>query len=286
MAYTDQPQTADLRTNLYDKMVKGFAMQKYKFKQAVSVVSTSAWKNYFYRENPTQLTAYKGIPRGADFPQADVTYERVSAVIEKYGLESNIAYEDILTDDIDVRDRTLMRVAEGVAKAVDDEIYDKLSESGTPTNIQSVTIEAGYEWDTSSGAIFDNLGEARQKIAEYNYETTDLLCFISPKDQRSITSYIFSKGAQAPQLSDSTARNGSIGKLNGVDFIVSNSVEASQALLVVPKVCGTWKEVVPLQTTTKEDPYKSVTIRSVELGTTQVTDPKAVVLILNTQSAS
>ena len=61
-----------LRAQVYDKTIKQIADYAYKFKQLVSVVSSSAWKNYFFREQLTILSgktgnAVKGIPRGAEF---------------------------------------------------------------------------------------------------------------------------------------------------------------------------------------------------------------------------
>ncbi len=294
MAFTEEHGTVNMRTQVFDGIVKGFALASYKFKQAVSIVKTKAWINYFFRENPDALTGVattagtfndiKGIPRGAAFPQAAVTFERIQTVIEKYGLEDNIAWEDLISDEIDVRDRTLLRIAEGVAKAVDDEIWDVLTESQTPAAIQSVTIASESEaWNEASAAVIDDLLQCKQVIAEKNYPINGLKCFISPRDHRSIMTYLAEKGAQFPSLGTDTARNGNVGRLAGIDFIVSNSVTASFALVVVPKRCGTWKEMVPLRTITKEDPLKSLTIRSVEMGVTQLTDPKAVVLIEGTQ---
>lgn len=289
MAIDQQSATANIRTVAYEKTIKGFAERMYKFKQAVSIVSTSAWKNYFYRENPSALTAQsgnaiKGIPRGASFPQAVVEWERVLSVIEKYGLEDNIPWEDVISNDIDVQSRTLYRIAEGVTKAVDDEIWNVLTENRTATNIQSISIAAGYSWDQTSAAIIDDLLQAKQKIAEYNYPTENLMAFVSPKDYRSIMNYLASRGAQFPTIGNNVASNGVQGTVAGIQLVVSNSVTASYALVVVPKICGTWKELVPLQTTTKEDPYKSVMVRCVESGVTQLTDPKAVVLISNTDA--
>jgi len=226
--------------------------------------------------------AIKGIPRGAAFPQASVTFERIMSVIEKYGLEDNIPYEDLISDDIDVRDRTLLRIAEAVAKAVDDEIWDVLTESQSPANIQSITITGGRWWSAASAAIIDDLLQAKELIAVKNYPTNNLMCFISPKDHRSIMNYLAEKGAQFPTVGADVAINGNVGKIAGINLIVSNSVTASYAMVCVPKRCGTWRELVPLTTVTKEDPLKSLTIRSAEIGVTQLTDPKAVVLITPT----
>lgn len=296
MAIDQQVGTGNIRTNFYDKVIKGFADRVYKFKQAVNISPTSAWNNFFYRESSTVLTeasglnAIKGVPRGASFPQAVAQWERVQTVIVKFGLEDNIHWEDIVSDDISTQERTLFKIAEGVAKAVDDYIWDTLTESRSVTNIQSITLgtaTTGGSWDVSSAAIVDNLMQAKQKIAEYNYPVENLMLFVSPKDHRYMVKYLTDKGAQFPAVSNGlVSGNGVVGTILGIDIVVSNSVTASYALLVVPKRCATYKELTPLTTTTKEDVGKSLTVRAFEAGVCQLTDPNAVVLIKNTQSPS
>jgi hypothetical protein len=292
MAFEEVAQST-IRGTYYDKVVKGFADRAYKFKQAVTISTTGAWTNYFYRGSTGVLAgqtgnSQKGLPRGADFPQASISWERVSSVIEKYGLEENIPWEDIISDEIDVETRTLMKIAEGVAKAVDDSIWDTLTENRTTTlgqiSSMAITGATGKYWDVASAAIIDDLLQAQQKIAENNYPTTDLMLFVSPKDKRSIMNYLAEKGAQFPMIATGVVDNGVIGKLAGMTIIESNSVTASYALVVVPKRCATWKELVPLSTDSKEDKFKSKTYRAVELGVTQLTDPKCCVLIKGTQS--
>lgn len=288
MAYDQYVGTGNIRTNVYDKIIRNIAQRSYKFKQAVSVVPTSAWNNYFYREDPTVSTAsgngntVKGVPRGAAFPQAVVAWDRISTIISKYGLEDFIHWEDIMTDDVDVRDRTLMKIAEGVVKAVDDEIFRALGGTATIADISSFSI-VQREWNVSSAAIMDDLQRARQLIAESNISTDNLMLFVSPKDYRSIMNYIYDKGAQAPKMGEIIGQNGNMGNFGGFELIVSNSVTASNALVVVPKICGSWKELVPLQTSTDEDKFKGVRVRAVEMGTCQLHQPKAVVLIVGTQ---
>lgn len=279
----------ELRNEVYDGIVKGYATQVYKFKQALTIDPTGAWTNYYYRESPDVLTeppgnAIKGIPRGAEFPSASVSWEKHQGIIEKYGCEDNIAYEDLITDNIDVRNRTLFRIAERVAKSVDDEIWDSMTESrANDLSIQSFAIASDKEWDSSSAAVIDDLLHAKQLIAEQNYDTGNLMCFVSPKDFRSMMTYLSDNGNNFPSVGEGIARNGNMGTIAGVKIIQSNSVTASYALVCVPKKCGTWKQLMPLKTVTKEDALKSLTIRSAEFGTTQITDPKAIVLISNTQ---
>ena len=275
----------DLRTKTFDKTVKGFATQMYKFKQAVSIVATSAWTNFFWRENPTTLTgpsgnAILGIPRGAKFPKGHPKWQQIKATIAKYGLEKDIAWEDIQSDDIDVLKRTLFRIAEGVVKAVDDEIWEVISEGQSATSIQSFT--ASNHWFNSSAKIIGDLIHAKQLIAEKNYPTEKLIAFISPLQHRAIVQYVTDKGAQFPSISNDAASNGVQGNLAGIKLIMSNSVTASFSLVVVPKICATWKTLSQLRTVTIDDPGVSTTVRSWEAGVTQLTDPSAIVLITAT----
>lgn len=293
MAIDQQVGTTNIRTNAYDLTVKGFAEAMYKFKQALTISPTSAWRNFFYRENSSALTAQtgnaiQGIPRGGNFPQAVVEWERVQANILKFGLEDNIHWEDILSNDIDVRNRTLFRIAEGVTKAVDDYIVGingfgvavlGTASFNSPASSFSVV---GKAWNATSAAIVDDLMRAKQLIAEQNYDTTNLMLFVNPRDHRSIVKWLSDKGAQFPSISEEVVNNGRAGRLAGIQLVVSNSMPTSCALCVVPKVCATLRELVPLQTTTTEDPYKSVRVRSVEECVFQFTDPKAAVIIHST----
>jgi hypothetical protein len=278
-----------LRKEVVDKALKGFALRMYKFKQVVTISRTGAWKNDFFREHPDELTAgrgvrIKGIPRGAAFPQAIPQWQRVATVIKKYGLEANIPWEDLISSDIDVRNRVLLRLSRGVTKAVDDEIYTRLT---SDNDVQSINITAGYEWNSASAAIVDNLEEAEEKIRDYDYPTDNLVVLINGRDKRSVMNYLVDKGNQWPRVAEAalTRQNGEIGRLGNFTFVVSNSVSASQAVVVVPKICATWKELYPLSSAINVESLKDSTIRVAELGVTQITDPKAIVVLNNTQAA-
>jgi hypothetical protein len=280
-----------LRAEVVDRVVKGFAAASYKFKQALSLGTTNAWTNTFWQEDADVLpdrtgNDTKGIPRGANFPQSSVNWTRVSKWLEKYGAEDNIYWEDTLTSEIDVQSRTLFRIAEKVTKAVDDEIWEILTDgrTGTLPNIQSFRITEQEEWtNAASAAVVDDLMRAKQLIGVKNYSTANLMCFLSERDHRSVVNYVHAKGAQYDTLGEDMAKNGRVPGLAGIKFVVSNSVTASYALVVVPKICASWKSLVPLTTNIEIDPFKSTRIRAVEVGVTQLTDPNAVVLIMNTQ---
>jgi hypothetical protein len=291
MAYDLQTGSTGLRAEVIDSMVKQIASRSYKFKQALSIVPTNAWKNTFFREQVTIPAGQTGnatsnIPRGAAFPQYSIGWDEISVRISKFGLEENIAWEDVLSNDINIQARTVIRLTEGVTKAVDDVIWDGLTENRVPVNVQTFNVETTIKgpWDEASGSIIWDLMNASRLIAEANYGTEDLLCFISPKDKISIMKFITDKGAQYPQFSQNVAQNGEIGVLAGIKLIESNSVTASWALVCKPKTCGTWKELVSLRSVVTEDPLKSVRVRVCEEGVLEVTDPKAIVAISGTQS--
>lgn len=246
MTFYEVGQTT-LRAQFFDKAIKQITKERYVMKQAVAIVSTDAWINYFWREGRDVLAGQTGnttdgIPRLAEFPQASVEWERVSTILTKYGLEENIAWEDLRTNDIDVMTRTSIKIAEGVAYAVDRVIYNGLSENDTPTNIQTISLSAQGGWNQSSAAIIDNLLEAAEKIKDYNYPTEGLQVYVTAKDKRSIMNYLASKGAQFPSIATDVTLNGEIGRLAGMTLIESKAVTASMALVVVPKRCATWKK--------------------------------------------
>lgn len=276
MAFSETGEEA-IRATAYDTAVKQLANYAYKWKQLVSVVSSGSWKNYFFREQTNIPTgesgnAIKGIPRGADFPNAVISWEQVASRIEKYGLSATIDHEDIISSNIDARNRTILRIAEGVAKAVDNEIYTVVS---TDTGILSGTLRGGY-WDQSSAAIIKDLAFMKSQIKDYYDNASDFVCVINPSAEPYVLHYIYEKGAQAGE-SGQKAFNGEIGQPAGVRVITSSVVAASFAYVVVPKTFATWKSLMPLQTETKTDPFIGDTIRSCEYGVTEMHNPKQVV---------
>lgn len=293
----------DLRKQEFDTVVKGIAERTYKLKQLVKVNSTSAWRNYFYREKADVLSPeanggapIRGIPRGAGLPQADVAWDKLSIIIQKYGLSQNIPWEDTLMDDLDVENRTALKLGEAVAKSVDDAIWDGWGGNnnlggataigtGATANssINSFSV-VGNGWDESSGAIIDNLMRAKQILDQQYYPTSELVAVMSPRDHRSVVKWITDKGSQFPALSNSTALNGEVPGLAGFRFVVSNSVSNSNVMVLVPQRNSTWKSAVDLSTAKEEVKFQHINYKVVELGALQDTDPLARVLIMGTQS--
>lgn len=275
-----------IRKEVIDNLLKIYAQPSYVLKNLLSTSTTGGWQNTYYAEDPAVLTAptgnsTKGIPRGANFPQMSTSNIEKTGWITKYGAEDNITYEDILANNVNKQARTIFKLTQKLVYDLDSDIYTAIT---SDANTQTFTIAANSGWDhVASTAIVDDLMYALQLIGTYNYPTSNVTAAINLRDYRSIMAWVTAKGAQWNQLSNSVAENGSIGKLAGVNLVVTASIPASRALVVVPKVCANWKELVPLQSQVIEDPYKSTTIRVVNEGMIEVTDPRACVLIKGTQ---
>jgi hypothetical protein len=282
---------ADLRAENVERIVKGFALQEYVIKNLVMVQSSSSWSETFYKETAADLTggtghAVKGVPRLAAFPAGEVTWTKSTSYMEKYGMDGVISWEDAITNNVDVIARTLLRVARAVVKAVDTEIWNELTENQSASTINSVTIAAGNEWDSATIANRDPIQDILNAIKEistdnYNPHNGNGYIVLNPKDYANLLGNANVRNA-GQFYSDDVTRNGRVGKLLGLGVVVSNTVTAEYAAVVVAKECATWKEAVPLTVKTIEEPGIKYTIRAWEIGTTQLTNPEAVCLIENT----
>jgi hypothetical protein len=288
-----------LRKENVEAAVKGFALQEYKIKNVVTVISSSSWKETYFQESSTELTGgtgnnIRGIPRLAAFPFGRVAWTKVSATIEKYGMEGIVSYEDAITDDIDAIGRTLLRISRGVVKSVEDQIYDVLSESfnggsGSQTNINSVT--AVIPWNSpivsavSGGFVFRDINQAVRKIEVNNYDMdSGGVILLSPTDYESMMNDVYRQGASAPKFGEMVLGKRKIPTIAGLGIIKSNSVTISGALVLKMGDCATWKAVTPLTTDTEYSPGISWRIRAWELGVTQLINPKSICIIIKTQA--
>lgn len=291
----DQVGGYDLRAENFEAMVKGFALQEFVMKDLLMINTSNSWIETYYRETATELTGgtganVKGIPRLADFPSGDVTWTKVQALIQKYGMEGVISWEDAMLNNIDVIARTLLRISRAVAYAVDSQIWSVLSAGAGNTlytNNSTSSFTTGNEWNNSTVANRDpilNILNARRElqIDNFNPDNNGYLV-LNPTDYANLMAS--SKVLNNPTFKTAdVVSNGNVGKICGLTIKVSNVVTASQALVVIAKECGTWKEAAPLTTFTEVDKGVKYTIRAFEMGVAQLTTPNAVCIIKGTQS--
>jgi hypothetical protein len=258
-------------------------------KQLVMISSSNSWTESYYRETATELTGglgsgVKQVPRLAAFPYGEVVWTKVQAMIEKYGMEGVVSWEDAMMDNIDVVARTLLRISRAVAYAVDLQIYTVLNGAAGNT----VACAAGYEWDSATIANRDpvqNILNGKKELYIDNFDPdkgTSYIC-LSPKDYANLLGN--SKVINNPtfKAADIVA-NGVVGQICGLKIIVSNVVTVDRALIVIAKECGTWKSASGLTVHTIVDKGIKYTIRAYEMGVCQATTPNAICTITNTQA--
>jgi len=279
----DTTQEADLRAENVSRIVTGFALQEYKMKQLCMIQSSNAWTETYYKETAADLVGkdttasgtVKGVPRLANFPYGEVSWEKTQGRNIKHAMEGVISWEDAKTNAVDVIARTLLRIARAVAKSVDTEIAAAVLTAGN-------TIGAGSPWDDAVIADRDPIqdilnAKALIEVDNYNPNRNGFL-LVHPTDYSHLLGNANVRNA-GQFYSDSVTRNGVVGRLLGLTVISSNSVTENGAQVVIAKEAMTWKSVVGLTVNTIYDAGIKYTIRAFEVGQIQVTNPDAMCTI-------
>ncbi len=268
----------DLRAEAWNRTVKGFALQKYVLKQLCMVESSNAWTETYYSETAADLSAggevtIKGVPRGANFPYGEVTWEETKGRNLKHAFEGVLFWEDVKTNNIPMIARTLLRIARAVAKSVDTDIAAAIVASAGNTKAANAT------WDNAVIADRDPIQDilnAQSEISIDNYDIyTNGFLILNPIALAQLLGN--SNVRNAGQFwTDDVTKNGWVGRLLGLKVLSTNSVIDGGAQVLVSKEALTWKSVVGLTVFTIEDPGIKYTVRAFEVGQVQVVNPDAI----------
>lgn len=284
----------DLRTEEWRRDLVGFALQSFTLLEDLTLRNTSAWINHFYQESATELAGTgtrspRPLGRGSELPTARVSWTLVTKRIEKYGLKDYVLYEDAISDNVDVVGRTLLRLARGVVKAIEDEVFDVVTEDQSASTINSTTTTSvgGDQWDAATGLNPPkDILDAMRQIAVNNYDeiyTGGGALWVSPKDYMSLMVYVYNNGSDAPKFAEKVLADGRLEQtFLGLSVRVSNSVVADYAAVIVKKRCATWTELEPLKTRIVDNSPKDFEISAWAFGVSAITDPKAITLIVDT----
>jgi hypothetical protein len=285
---------ADTRAENWKKDIKGFAKKRYVMKNLVMTGSGNAWTEHFYQKTATSLTGgtganIRGIPRGADFPFLERGVTLKSAVINQYGGETVIYWQDILTSNIRVETESISDVSDAVVNAVDGRIYWALSENDTPATINTVAITAGYEWDSATVANRDPGFDILRAIETIQTDRYPIMAsgrgFIAMNE--ATFTYLMSntKVLNHPTFKlASDPVNGLAASFMKCNVYVTPVVTNDKVLVGIAKTCGNWVETQPLTVDVIIDPQKKYTIRASEIGVCQLTDPESLCLITNVRA--
>ena len=246
----DEVGMSDIRGENIDRAVKGFALQEFKLKQVLLTTSSSDWTETYYRETAAEVSpagetfAIQGVAGGAAFPHVDPSWTKFQGQHQKFAAEGTVFLEDKLTNAIDVQARTILRVARSIASQVDQYIYTELS-GATGIN----TAAAVATWDNATVANRDPVRDILTGIEYMSVDNYDALqngyLLLSPKDYTNLL--MNSKVINNPSFKTAdVVSNGVVGQIAGLNIIVSNTVTADEALIVIGQRAATWKSAVAL----------------------------------------
>ena len=285
----DKVEQADIRTLDIDKVVKGFALTQYIFKNLVTVSSTDGDNIRWYQETAADLTAtapsvVADVAPLAVFTTLEASWTRQNSFPRKYAVEGFISLEDLRSTDIDVQARTVLRLTRAVVKQVDTRIYNILTESQSPSLIGTAgAVGTGWD-DTTNGNPIIDIMSGSQAISENDYDmSSGYIIAMNPKNHKDLLNYIITvKGSSIPSFSSEKVKSGVVMNLLGGSVVVSNNVVANSVFLGLPAKAVTWKTLMGITSKVIDDPGLGIKIRVWEEGEAILTDPKASYLITGT----
>jgi hypothetical protein len=290
----DTVEQQDIRGLDIDKLAKGFAEESYIFKSECTTASMSGDSIRWFQKTagtlaPTSPSAIANVSPLSSPETLEVSWTRNTSYPKKYFVEGFISKEDISGAEIDVLATTVRDLTLAITKAVDSDIWDVMSESQSPVNIQTfaTTAVGGDQWDAALYAadIVKDLMNAKRLIWAQNYDPEGATLFLNPYDYTSLVNWLISgKGSSIPGFSSEKIKSGVVMSLLGLNIKVSNNVTTDFAMVVIPQRATTFRQQFPLTARKVQEELIGTKIRISEHGIAYNTDPKAIVLITDTKS--
>ena len=284
----------DIRGLDIDKLAKGFADQELVLKRYVTNSTTSAREIRWFQKTAgfvatpttTGITSsfIANVAERALPSVAEQSWTRNTSYVRKYFVSSpTISMEDIRDSDVDILATNVRDLVRAVQNQVDKRIYNVLTESLSPSAIQTTaSVQDGWDDAVTGDPIYDLLN-GQMKIRQYNYDAGNLILYINPVEHRNLMQYLISvKGSSIPSFASNQLRSGEVMNILNHTVVVSNNATTDYALQFVPQRACTWKSFMPITSVTVEDPGIGTKIRVWEEGEALLTDPKAVHLITDT----
>ncbi len=280
---------ADVRKEYIDSAVKAVALDLAKLKTLCTIDSSDAWTESYFRETNDDSTgggtysSMSGIPQMAPFPFMQVTETKVSSVVGKYGDETVISLEMQQAATVPMLQRHILRMGRKLNYQIDVAIEYAMANSYGNT----FAITAGNEWDSATVANRDPVYDMLYGIEMLRVDGVDALngngyLVVNGTDYTNIISN--TKVLNHPTYqSVSAVENGQVARLCGLTIMISETITADTAFIVVKGEALVWKQAQALQVVQIEDPGKSTTIRAWERGCVQVHAPNAICKITNTR---
>lgn len=216
------------------------------------------------------------IEPGATFPVLnDTELAPLVAIAKKYGGEVYLTDEAVRRDNRDKLGREMTRLRNTITRKVDTVAMAALRTA--PIN----SMPASADWSTSTTDIIGDLATAIEMITgpDMGYDHPDT-AFINPAQETDLLKKKDIREALPRERSDVPIATGRLGRLMGLDFVVTNRVNAGEIIICQRGIVGGISDEVPLYARPIPEPRSEVTfIHGARVVTPYVTDPKAVVRI-------
>lgn len=277
-----------------DRLAKGFGEQKYTFLEECQVRQMKGDSVRWFQKTAGTLTATapsatKNVSPGSRPTTLEVSWTRETSYKKKYFVEGFLDSEDISDAEVDTFSPTVRDLTEVIVRDRDADIWDVMSESQTPVNIQTFATTAigGDQWDAANYAadIIKDLEHAKKLILDQGYDPQGATLLLNTTDHESIVNWLIAgKGSSIPGFSSEKITTGIVMKLLNLNVKVSLNVTDDYAMVIVPKRATTYSESQGITANTTDDPGIGKNIRVWASGIAYNTDPKAIVLITDTQT--
>lgn len=291
---------ADIRGIDIDKLVKGFGEEANIFKRFLQNSKTKNREVRWFQKGLTLATAASAL----DTPTTkavltsrmgntsfkarpfvvEMKWQRNTSYIKKFFVESpTISIEDIRDNDIDVLAGNVREIVKAVARKVDLEIYDTLTEgaAGVPAGgtVNQTTAVAKWNVVATCNPITDLLN-AKMEIRIAGYNPEGAICLMNPIEHKWLINFLINvKGSSIPSFATEAAKSGVVMELLGLKIVVSENATTDWVVTFVPGRAATWKSFMPITSVVIDDPGIGKKIRVWEEGIGLLTDPLAVHLL-------
>lgn len=274
-----------------DKLAKGFADEEFVFKGFLTVTPTSAREIRWYQKtsgvldsvDTTGITASQ-IPHSAPGALPTVveqSWTRQTSYVQHFMVESPwISYADIRDADPDVLATNVRDLTRAIANQVDTRIFNVVTESLSPSNINtSVALGTGWSDTTNGNPILDLLSGSKA-IRSNSYDISNVTVWMNETEYMRLLNYVITvKGSSIPSFASGTVGNGVLMSIVGQKIVVSHNVTQGNVVQLIPQRSATYKTFEPITAVTINEPGMGSKIRVWEDGEAILTDPKSVHLI-------
>lgn len=216
------------------------------------------------------------IEPGATFPVLnDVEVAPLVAVAKKYGGEIYLTDEAVRRDNRDKLAREMTRLRNTITRKVDTIAMAALR--AAPIN----SMPASADWSLATTDIIADLASAMEMITgpDMGYDHPDT-AFINPAQETDLLKKKDIREALPRESTTVPIATGRLGRLLGLDFVVSNRVNPGEIIICQRGLVGGISDEVPLYARPIDEPRQErVYLHGARLPAVYVTDPKSVVRI-------